>query len=288
MIYIVYELIFYGAVVALFDRGATLRGLLPVAAICFVYRMALGAVFSFTIAAIYSMNVGISLRLGLFEYMPVILTYIVVTPFILKPVLKQFRLRKENELVPKQPFVTDGQISEDRMSTAELQTHSPSVPQSNEFQKPDVYTEPEIQMDTQPEMPLSSINGFERATRYIGEDASVQLVAVIDDEGLMLGHFYRGDVDLDDWAPFPFLLRNANKDVFARAVSGDPEKIRVDLADMRITVAFEESFNLLVVSERQAEEFINIRINQGLEIIRKYITERYSRNMFDKPERTYV
>ncbi|MEA3297112.1 MAG: hypothetical protein U9R56_04545, partial [candidate division Zixibacteria bacterium] len=64
LINIVYELAFYGAMGAMLDRKTTLRNLLQAAGMCLVYRMTLGAVFSFTIAAMYSMSISISLALG--------------------------------------------------------------------------------------------------------------------------------------------------------------------------------------------------------------------------------
>ena len=53
-------------------------------------------------------------------------------------------------------------------------------------------------------------------------------------------------------------------------------------------VAREESFSLMVIAERQIDDFLNIRINQALEIIGKYVAERYSRKLFVNVERTYV
>ncbi|MEA3297799.1 MAG: hypothetical protein U9R56_08040, partial [candidate division Zixibacteria bacterium] len=282
------ELAFYGAMGAMLDRKTTLRNLLQAAGMCLVYRMTLGAVFSFTIAVMYSMSISISLALGMFGYVPVILVQVVAAPFVLRPILKQLLSRQMDTQIQRQPFAVEEQVSEGVISVDSTQTRTSRVPRKRESQEQDTRKELENRMETLPEMPLSGGNGFERATRYIGEDASVQLAAVVDDEGLLLGQFHRGDVKPDDWAPFPLLFRDANKSVLARAGNGNPEKIRIDLADKRMIVAFGKSFSLFVVSERQAEEFINIRINQGLEIIKKYITERYNKNMFEKPEKTHV
>jgi hypothetical protein len=44
----------------------------------------------------------------------------------------------------------------------------------------------------------------------------------------------------------------------------------------------------MVVSERATDDVLNIRINQGLEMIRRYVAERYSEKLIGNSEKAYV
>lgn len=135
----------------------------------------------------------------------------------------------------------------------------------------------------------SEMNGFERATRYIGEHGSVHLAAVVDHEGLLLANFRRGNIEAENWAPLTLLFLESNQQVLDRASAfGDAEKVDLFMKSNRIVVTRENWYSLLVISERQTDDFLNIRINQGMDIIRKYVEERYGRQEHTKAENTYV
>ncbi|MFQ5454496.1 MAG: hypothetical protein ACE5D6_09970, partial [Candidatus Zixiibacteriota bacterium] len=131
-------------------------------------------------------------------------------------------------------------------------------------------------------------NGFEKASQYIGDDGSVQLAVVIDNEGLLLANFVRGDYEPEDWAPFALLLMQRNDDVLSRLGLKTPEKMEILFKNKKITVACEELYSLMVISERAIDDVLNIRINKGLEIIRNYIAERYSNKLIGNLEKSYV
>jgi hypothetical protein len=56
----------------------------------------------------------------------------------------------------------------------------------------------------------------------------------------------------------------------------------------KMVVAFESDFALMVVSERQLTDTLNIRVTQGLEIVRKYMAERYRQLSSKDVEKSYV
>ncbi|MDH4157422.1 MAG: hypothetical protein OEW00_09135, partial [candidate division Zixibacteria bacterium] len=100
--------------------------------------------------------------------------------------------------------------------------------------------------------------------------------------------FTRGGTVAEDLAPLALVFAQQNRDVLDRARLGAPEKIDVSVRDKRVVIASEERVSLMVVAERQADDVLNIRINQALEIIRKYMAERYSQKLFADAERSYV
>jgi hypothetical protein len=67
-----------------------------------------------------------------------------------------------------------------------------------------------------------------------------------------------------------------------------PQKIEYIFKEDKIIIAGEKSYCLFVVSERTADDIINIRINQGLEMIKKYVAERYSEKLIGNAESIYV
>lgn len=286
LINVLYEAIFYGVVCYLFSRTATLLQLVQAAGLCLIYRMAAGALFGFTISAMYSMDLGVSLSLGMSGYLPTVLLQIAATPFVLRPVAMQLVSvpRVRYAAPPSAETAQAGQTGGAAIAVSTKRGVSRTVsPVSRE-----TAADTKLQVETLPETTVTGGNGFERATRYIGEDASVHLAAVVDFEGLLLGHFQRGDAVAEDWAPYALLVRDANRGVLYRAGWGEPESVTLALSDRRVVVAYEKTFCLLVVADPQMDDFVKIRIRQGLEIVRKYVAERYGDGLVKKAEKTYV
>jgi hypothetical protein len=288
LLYLVYELVYYGAAVFFFHRRFTFFQVAQAAGVCLIYRLLLGAVFGLLIAALYSMNLTVSLTLGMSSYLPAILLHIAAAPFILKPFMRELfpvsAVRRIGEqgfspVVVRKQGKSSFSVSAEKKSTDSL---SPAI---NEQESPTRYAsrpDPLLLAGAQ------DTNGFDRATRYIGEDNSVRLAAVVDHEGLVLGHFKRGVMDAEALAPFSLLFSDTNCQVLKRVGWGSPEKIDILLDDKRIVVAREETFSLMVIAHRQVEDLLTIRINRGLESIKKYMAERYTQKVPLNTEKTYV
>jgi len=286
-----YELLYYGIVVFVFHRRTTLLKLVQGAGVCLIYRLALGAVFGLLVAAVYSMQVRVSLTLGMSGYLPAILFHIAVAPFILKPVISQ--------LIPEERGI--------RTAVAP----SKAVPQSVEGSiSSAAVRENPIPLASQPTVALASPrraepvlspkrteasggitregNGFDRAVTYIGEHASVNLSAVVDNEGLPLACFKRGQIDPDVWAPLALMLVDGSRQVLQRGRMNGLEKVDLVLESKRLVVARPEGCYLLVVAERHDDDLLNIRINQALEMIGRFVAERYGNKMNPNAERIHV
>ena len=285
LIHAAYELIYYSAVIFFFYRRSSLFKIAQIAGLCLVYRLALGAVFGLLIATMYSINLTISLTLGLASYLPAILLHIAATPFILKPIAAQLipSMKHQRQPVEKPaPAEAREHVGKAVVVSAERAISKPT---------PAHVPEPETHLSRESRVggpEPAEANGFDRAARYIGEDSFVQLAVVVDDEGLLLGQFRRGEMKADDWAPFLLVFCDASRDVLQRAGWGSPERIDLLVKDTRIIVAREESWCLMVIARRHANDFLNIRISQGLEIIRKYVARRYGQKLSVNAEKIYV
>ncbi len=288
LVSIICELIYYAVVAYFFFRRASLPRIVQAAGVYLVYRLLLGAIFGLLIATMYSMNLTVSLTIGMSSYLPAILLQIAATPFILKPITARLVPSWERWYHPvREPIATEapghGRTAV-AVSTAREAGRPTSVPPSERK----VYQSRETHTNS-PSAPRSAeANGFDQAARYIGEDNSVQLAVVVDHEGLLLGHFQRGEIEVEDWAPFSLVFCEVNKTILQRVGWEAPEKIDLSVKDTRIIVTRQGSWYLMVIASRQGGEFLNIRINQGQEMIRKYIARRYGPKLSVNAEKIHV
>ncbi len=283
-----YELVFYGCVLYFLNRGAKFAQLVQAAGLCLVYRFALGAVLGLLVAVMYRMQLDVAITLSMSGYLPAILLHMLATPFILKPALKELGLggavsvRRAVPQASAQEVLNSG--SSIAVSKERGYSQAPATPPPKE--------EPALPGNTIGQAGHSAhhgeADGFDRAVRYIGENGSIQLAVVVDSEGLLLGSFVRGEIDAEDWAPFALTLVETNQTILAKMGWETPEKVDLMLADKRIVIASEEKYALMVVSERVVDDVLNIRINQGLEMIRKFVAERYGEEPVGNAENIYV
>ncbi|MFQ6009467.1 MAG: roadblock/LC7 domain-containing protein, partial [Candidatus Zixiibacteriota bacterium] len=288
LLYAVYELVYYAVAVFFFHGRLAFFQITQAAGICLIYRLLLGAVFGLLISALYSLNLTAALTLGMSSYLPAILLHIAATPFVLKPVIQEMLPVSVVSPISKQgssPVVVRAQEKSSLTGSAEKKSTDLLFPAIAEPESP---IPSASHHDSNPLAATQDTSGFDRVIRYIGEDNSVRLAAVVDHEGLMLGHFKRGDTDAEALAPFSLLLTEANSQFLDRVGWGSPEKIDILLNDKRVVVARVETFSLMVIANRQIEDLLTIRINRGLESIKKYVAERHTQKVPLNTERTYV
>ncbi|MFH1374674.1 MAG: hypothetical protein ABII79_12840 [bacterium] len=283
----VFELTFYAVVSYLLFRHATLGKIVQISLLCLGFRLLLGVFFGMFVAAMYSMNLAISIKLGLAAYLPAVLLHIAVTPLVLKPISRQLVPSvTRRRTAPESP--APAETTDTNMTTMSATGKGAPVRlETNNTPADVVRASAETRSGITPATENTD-DGFDRAVRYIGEDGSVRLAAVVDQEGLLLGCFVRGDLLADDWAPLALVISEAGQTALKRTGQDSLERIDMLLKEDRIVVARQPSWSLLVISQRQTNDTLNIRINQGLEIIRKYMAQRYSHELSVSPERTYV
>lgn len=290
VINLMYELIFYGVVIYAFQRRGGLLQLVPAALVCVGYRLAMGLVLGLMITIAYGINFKISAIMGAVSYLPSVLFTIALTPFIMLPVAKLFyrefdrpRQRKveESEAAPSAAppkSRTSAAYSRERSASDEKPAYRP-IPEA---------TRSGFAASTTSSNVTTEIDGFERAVRYLGEHGSVFMGAVVDNEGLLLANYVRGDVDPEEWAPLSQMFFQQNETVLLRGHLEAAEKLDLLLRDKRITVARDNNFSLMVVAERQADDVLGIRVNQAFEMVKKHMGERYSHLLDPNAERIHV
>ena len=116
----------------------------------------------------------------------------------------------------------------------------------------------------------------------------MSLACVVDHEGLLVSSFKRGEVEPEDWAPMALLFIEGNAMVLKRSDLECPDRIDITCMEKRITVARKHAFTLMVVAEQQSDNLLNIRINQAIDIIDRFVTERYGQQTRADLEKTYA
>jgi predicted regulator of Ras-like GTPase activity (Roadblock/LC7/MglB family) len=259
--------------------------------VCLIYRLALGATFGLLVAAVYSMQMRVSLTLGMSGYLPAILFHVALAPFILKPVVSQLYPERGERRSPTVPLNAPPRAEEKSIPPVATRSHPVAVdPHSTQ-----VFAAPRrVEATVSPKRTEASsgiareANGFARAVSYIGEHVSVNLAVVVDDEGLLLAGSKRGPIDLEAWAPLALLLVDGSRQVLQRGQMNGLEKVDLILREKRLIVARQEGCYLMVVAERHDDDLLNIRINQALEMIGRFVTERYGSKMNPNAERIHV
>ncbi len=288
--HILYELLFYFIVTFVLYRQVTFFQAIQISCVCLIYRLILAGLFSFLLAAVHSMSINVSFTLGMYSYLPALLLHIVAAPLMLKPVLDgaysetpQGRVLRTAEL----------DVSDAREGGSTTLAYSKERKGSKPALRPVHKTAPakkstEHGAVRETQFTSAEMNGFDKATKYIGEDGSVKMAAVIDREGLLLSNFTRGGLVAEDVAPYALTIAATCTGQMESINYDVPERIDLLLKDERIVLATEKHCSLMVIAERRSDDVLNIRINQSIEMIRKYMSERYSPKLHPTMEKSYA
>lgn len=288
-----YELAYYGVAIFVFHRRTTLMKLVQGAGVCLIYRLGLGAIFGLLLTAVYSMQLKVSLTLGMSGYLPAILLQVALAPFVLKQVITQLYAEAPTKRRFVSPPLPSERLELDRPSLVTPRSKTSAfqdaaVPAFAAPRKTDVAAQ-----HRSPDAPGNSgsrdLNGFDRAVYYLGEHSAVHLATIVDDEGLVLGSFRRGQIQPDDWGPLALLLVDESRQILWRGRMDGLEKLDLLLTDKRLVVARPpEGYYLMVLAERHDDDVLNIRVNQALDMINKFVVERYGDKLHPNAERVNV
>ncbi|KAA3630779.1 MAG: hypothetical protein DWP97_14580 [Calditrichaeota bacterium] len=286
--YVLLEFAFYGFVLYFFDRQTSLLKLSQNAGVCVAYRLLVGAILGCFITIAYNMNIVVAMTLGMSSYVPAIVLHMAATPFILSTILFNKTKKIKSQSTPSQSYQTP---KKKEMKPSGFTASKPITPKKQES---DTFAEQSFNFSSrklraqQGQSAKTNENGFQNAINYIGENGSVQMAALVDAEGLLMAGFNRGQYEPEDIAPFALPIVEKNADTYKRLKLTIPEKTDLMFEDKRMIIASEQYYTLIVISERTMDDVLNIRINQGLEMIRMYTAERYSEKLIGNAERIYV
>lgn len=276
-----YEMVAYAIVVMIIQRRGGLIQLVQAAGMCLIYRLAVGALFGVLIAAMYAMDISISVTLGVASYLPGILFQAAMAPLVLWPIISQlYRDLDRATRSTEEPLQSTAPRMEQGMTSIAVSKDRGYTPRTSAKSQMVGQTSPAVSMSptSGPEAKISAdTGGFDRAVLYLGEHGSVQLAAVVDAEGLQMSSYHRGDIVPEDWTPMARVLLEANNELLSKCNLTGPEKLDMVVEDKRLTLVCCGKFDLMVLAELQSDDVLGIRINQAVDIVNKYAEQRYSR-----------
>lgn len=283
-IYMLYEVVFYGVVLYFFNRDVSLSTLLMGSAVTLVYRLCLGAVFGLSIMVMRDLNSSVSFSLGMSRYLPALLLHIAAAPFIVRPIYENLIDNMNSSSRRRQPRVREQMIvTPEKQSEATVESRQSHMPEESA---------PLASTNFYHEGPTASgeeANVMEKAVHYIGESASVKMALLVDDEGLTLARFNRSAEDYELWAPLALILEKDNREIVNKySRMGAPTKIDIVTRQARLIFRRVDHVTLMVMADKTTDETIHIRIAQAVDMISKYMSERYSPALFARAEERYV
>lgn len=294
------ELLFYGLSLFFLNRARSFGNLLGGIGLTFCFRLAIGALTGLVIWQLFSIGLVSGMTLAIYSFLPALMFQVALAPFALNQVFpagdpKRVRIQLRDAGMPKESRA-EVHSDTDRFRPAAERSVQPkgNMAVAPPYQAASIAEENPHQTMRRPLIQSGSgkgqpeINGFERATRYIGEHGSVFLAVVVDTEGLPLAGFSRGGAIIDDWAPFALVYFDAVKPALQRTAMQGLEKVDFLLKEKRIIASRIDFCTLLVIAERQSDDILHIRINQGMEIISRFVQERYPLTADATLENAYV
>jgi len=283
LLYVIYEVVFYSAMIFLHDRKVSLAAMMKSVAVCLVFRALLSISFGLMISGMYAMQLRIALMLGMFGYLPGVLLHIVITPFVIRPFITQIYV-----ISPVRRVVAplSGEVSGTSISFSRERGFSSNQPVTA------VQVHPEEVIATPKAVPSSSIrsseNGFDEACRYISLETTVKLVSVVDSEGLLLACHEGTGMDAEEWSPFAVTMFENMANTLDKLNMPSPEVIDMTFREHKLILAKHESICLMVVADRQVNDLLNVRAIKGAEMIKKYLTERHGAQLPHNLEKSHV
>ena len=280
--YALFEVIYYGIVFFVLRPASTLFQLFQGAGLTFLCRIAIGTVFGVLISIMYDVGLSAALTLGISKYLPAIILHIAFTPMA----TKSFYYAILGE-------ASGDELRRDKKRSVVYQTQTSQTTTSQIIVKPESIVP--VTTTAAAEKPKAVIltdkdaDGFARAVRYIGEHHSVKLATVVDLEGLTMSSFSRNDVNVEEWAPLVLLLDEANTKILNRMseVTG-PERLDITFGQDKLYALKITEYTLLVLSGREDDDLLGIRLAQASDMISKYVSERYGKLLSASPEEKYV
>ncbi len=266
-LYILAELIFYGAVVFVFLGSPPMRNIVTAAILSVGFRLALGTAFAILLFLMKGLSPGSAIANGLWAYKPALLLQTLTTPFVL---MSAFRIMFENETR------TAGKITITPYRDP-VKKQKP-VPEVKEIRR-EVIGKPNAPRIVigQPveEQPDVAPKGFDAAVRHVCELSAVKFAVLIDRDGLPVA-FSGDELALRDiWSPIGTLITEQIQSSLRRVSDVVLQAFDLSLDTFRIHATEVCGMWLLVCADRNSKELEKVRMNQAADMIERIYEQRY-------------
>jgi predicted regulator of Ras-like GTPase activity (Roadblock/LC7/MglB family) len=231
----------------------------------FGYRICLGIGFGVLLLVMFTLSLSNSLRLGIYGYMPAFILQAMMAPFVLKSFFVVLIDKiKEGEMKKQKP------MNEIKLAGRGAEPGVPDLPPKPRKEL----------VNKRPDSSEGKARGrieskLENILHYLKEYAGVKAAILVDPEGLLVGED-SSDFDPEMIASFARCFKETNDQMLHKMGEKQAERISIHTPDLWICLNQIGGFTLVVLSGRQTDDLLSVRINQSVGMIKKYLTERYS------------
>lgn len=269
----VFELVWYMVVFFIsFSKTSTLW-VLFLAILTFLYRLSIGICSGLFLTAMFSLDVSVSLKLGLYKYLPAFLLQAMMSPFVLKSffelAMKRPAERKEEPEGLQKP------TPERHLSFLETPISKPG----REQMKTTSSTE---------EKKRAKKGGLEDVLHYLREYSGVKGAILADNEGLVVACDTLSGFDPEIFASFALSLKQVNSDLLKKINESKLERMGIHTSNMWISLNQILDFTLVTVADRHTDELLSVRISQATGMIKRHLEERYNQKILKGAEECNV
>lgn len=227
------------------------------------YRIGLGIGFSILLLVMFSLPLS-SLRLGIYQYMPAFLLQALMSPFALKSAFETSMRRTRR--AKRTPMQFERGVREPLPSS-----FTPEI--SNEE------LDGKRSISSQKEIKVVGKGSLENVLHYLREYAGVKVAVLVDQEGLVVAEDSSSGFDPEKVSSFARHLKETNDQILQKMGEKASERIGIYTRDLWICLNQIGEFTLVVVSDRQTDELLSVRISQSTGMIKKFLAERYQQNI---------
>jgi hypothetical protein len=117
---------------------------------------------------------------------------------------------------------------------------------------------------------------FDDAVSYVGEYTGVRMCWLVDMDGLPLAFWQKQDYTgtVEFWAPISIDIIDYHRNRLANGGDARPERVEVRFDAGRVILEAAGEFWLGVLTERDTDELVNVRLSQAHDMVLKYLQER--------------
>lgn len=242
-----FEMLWYFVVYLVLFSGSPLLVPFLYSLITLGLRLLTGTVFGMLLYIMFPFETISLMKVGIFTYFPALLIQATLLPFVVKISLgNTIETYWKERRRPKKVFLSSFQPKEEQKETA--------------AEKPE-----KIQVD------------LDAALDYVMEYSGVEGVILLDQEGMVVSKRINSCWDDEKIAPLALLLRKINSQELGKIDTSPIE--RMELLSQKLWVSLNNigDFTLVSLAHRSTDELLNIRILKAVEMIRKYLDEKYAR-----------
>ena len=131
----------------------------------------------------------------------------------------------------------------------------------------------------QKEFKVAGKGSLESVLHYLREYAGVKVAVLVDQEGLVVAEDSSSDFDPEKVSSFARHLKETNDQILQKMGEKASERIGIYTENLWICLNQIENFTLVVVSDRQTDELLSVRILQSTGMIKKILAQRYQQNI---------